>query len=64
MTRSQQKEAVKSFKWGNSRVAVATSVAEEGLDVTQCSRVIRYEYVSNEIGMIQARGECISLLLT
>ncbi|XP_067683793.1 antiviral innate immune response receptor RIG-I-like [Haliotis asinina] len=56
MTRNQQIEAVRSFKWSTSRIAVATSVAEEGMDVTECSRVIRYEYVSNEIGMIQARG--------
>ncbi|XP_071093365.1 antiviral innate immune response receptor RIG-I-like [Haliotis cracherodii] len=56
MTRPRQIEAVKSFKWGQSRVAVATSVAEEGIDITTCSLVIRYEYVSNEIGMIQARG--------
>ncbi|XP_046361494.2 antiviral innate immune response receptor RIG-I-like [Haliotis rufescens] len=56
MTRNQQLEAVRNFKWGTSRIAVATSVAEEGMDVAKCSRVIRYEYVSNEIGMIQARG--------
>ncbi|XP_067669848.1 ATP-dependent RNA helicase DHX58-like [Haliotis asinina] len=56
MTRPQQIEAVKRFKWGTSRVAVATSVAEEGMDITTCSLVIRYEYVSDEIGMIQARG--------
>ena len=31
-------------------------MAQEGLDVAECSYVIRYEFVSNEIGTVQSRG--------
>ncbi|CAF1084622.1 unnamed protein product [Didymodactylos carnosus] len=31
-------------------------LVQEGLDVPQCSYVIRYEFVSDEIGTVQARG--------
>ena len=31
-------------------------VAQEGLDVAECSYVLRYEFVSNEIGSVQSRG--------
>lgn len=31
-------------------------VAQEGIDVAECSYVIRYEFVSNEIGSVQGRG--------
>lgn len=35
---------------------VFVDVAQEGLDVAECSYVIRYEFVSNEIGTVQSRG--------
>ena len=35
---------------------VHIDVAQEGLDVAECSYVIRYEFVSNEIGTVQSRG--------
>ncbi|CAF3626390.1 unnamed protein product, partial [Rotaria sp. Silwood2] len=34
----------------------ATDIVQEGLDVPECSFVIRYEFVSNEIGTVQSRG--------
>jgi len=40
----------------NINLLVATDVAQEGLDMPQCNFVIRYNFVSNEIGSVQSRG--------
>ena len=56
MTQNKQEDVLNLFRDGLYNVIIATSVAEEGLDVSKCSLVIRYEHVTNEISMIQARG--------
>ena len=57
MTSSQQDDILKYFQDGKHKLIIATTVAEEGLDITKCDIVIRYDQVSNVTAMIQARGE-------
>ena len=56
MTSVQQDDILKYFRNGEHKVIIATSVAEEGLDVQKCNIVIRYEHVTNSIARVQTRG--------
>ncbi|XP_064183477.1 interferon-induced helicase C domain-containing protein 1 [Anguilla rostrata] len=56
MTTKEQRDVLKKFSTGEINLLIATTVAEEGLDIPQCNVVIRYGLVTNEIAMIQARG--------
>ncbi|CAJ1079310.1 interferon-induced helicase C domain-containing protein 1 [Xyrichtys novacula] len=56
MTAAEQKDVLKKFGKGEVNLLIATSVAEEGLDIPACNIVIQYGQLTNEIGMIQARG--------
>ncbi|XP_053406754.1 ATP-dependent RNA helicase DHX58-like isoform X2 [Mercenaria mercenaria] len=56
MTKCGQKDVLDYFKGGRHKIIIATSVAEEGLDITKCNLVIRYEHVTNEIVRLQSRG--------
>ena len=44
------------FREGRKNILVATDIAQEGLDIQKCNYVIRYDFVSNEIGQVQSRG--------
>ncbi|XP_051043489.1 antiviral innate immune response receptor RIG-I isoform X2 [Phodopus roborovskii] len=57
MTLPAQKYALEAFRAsGDNNILIATSVADEGIDIAQCNLVILYEYVGNVIKMIQTRG--------
>lgn len=55
-TLPEQDKTLKDFRKGLSNAMFATDIVQEGLDVPECSFVIRYEFVSNEIGTVQSKG--------
>ena len=56
MTPVDPEDVMKGFHEGKYNMLVATSVAEEGLDVPACNLVIRFQHVSNEIATEQTLG--------
>ncbi len=56
LTQKEQVALIKDFEAGVYNVLVATSVAEEGLDIPQVDHIIFYEPVPSEIRTIQRRG--------
>jgi ERCC4-related helicase/ERCC4-type nuclease len=56
LTQKQQAEILNKFREGECNVLVATSVAEEGLDIPSTDLVLFYEPVPSEIRSIQRKG--------
>ncbi|XP_075036849.1 interferon-induced helicase C domain-containing protein 1 isoform X2 [Mixophyes fleayi] len=56
MTQNEQRKAIHKFSTGEINLLIATSVAEEGLDIKECNIVIKYGLITNEIAMVQTRG--------
>src|SRR5918994_2535823 len=55
MTQDRQAEVLEFFKGGDFQVLVATSIAEEGLDIPEVDLVVFYEPIPSEIRHIQRR---------
>ena len=55
-SQDKQIEIIKQFKEGTLDILVATSVAEEGLDIPNVNAIIFYEPVPSEIRLIKRRG--------
>ncbi|NWW04169.1 DDX58 helicase, partial [Oreocharis arfaki] len=57
MTLPMQKGVLDVFRNDkDTRLLIATSVADEGIDITECNLVVLYEYFGNVTKMIQVRG--------
>jgi len=56
MTQREQMKVLENFRKGIYNVLVATSVAEEGIDIPRVDLVIFYEPIPSEIRSIQRRG--------
>ena len=52
----KQKEIIEEFKSGKYNVLLATSIAEEGLDIPKVDTIIFYEPIPSDIRSIQRRG--------
>jgi ERCC4-related helicase len=55
MTQVKQAKVLRDFKDGLYSALVATSVAEEGLDIAECDLVVMYDAVPSEVRYIQRR---------
>lgn len=56
MKQEEQNSILKNFREGEFSVLVATSIAEEGLDIPEVDLVVFYEPIPSEIRHIQRRG--------
>ncbi|HII29932.1 hypothetical protein COT48_02075 [Candidatus Woesearchaeota archaeon CG08_land_8_20_14_0_20_47_9] len=56
LSQREQGDVIKGFEGGRFNVLVATSVAEEGLDIPSVDLVVFYEPIPSEIRAIQRRG--------
>lgn len=52
----EQREILKQFNSGTTRLVISTTVLEEGLDVTTCNLVVRFSAPSSYRQFIQSRG--------
>lgn len=69
MSQEEQSVVLESFRNGEFDVLVATSIAEEGLDIPEVDLVVFYEPIPSEIRYIQRRGRtgrkssgCVTIL--
>ncbi len=56
MNQKEQKNIIDKFKQRDINILIATSVAEEGIDIPNVNKVIFYEPVPSEIRSIQRKG--------
>lgn len=56
MTQNQQQQVVEEFRDGTYDILVATSIAEEGLDIPEVDLVVFYEPVASPLRKIQRAG--------
>ncbi|MFA4960927.1 MAG: DEAD/DEAH box helicase [Candidatus Pacearchaeota archaeon] len=62
LKQKEQKEIIEKFRTGKINVLVATSIAEEGLDIPEVNEVIFYEPVPSAIRKIQRAGRTARLV--
>ncbi len=61
LKQKEQKKMIEKFKRGEINILVATSIAEEGLDIPEVNEVIFYEPIPSAIRKIQRAGRTARL---
>ncbi|MCK5603929.1 DEAD/DEAH box helicase [Candidatus Pacearchaeota archaeon] len=61
LSQKEQKKIIEEFSSGEVNVLVATSIAEEGLDIPEVNSVVFYEPIASAIRSIQRRGRTARL---
>jgi ATP-dependent DNA helicase MPH1 len=56
VTQQIQKDVIKNFSSGKINTIIATSVAEEGLDIGNVDLIISYDALKSPIRMVQRMG--------
>ncbi|CAD6924128.1 unnamed protein product [Tilletia controversa] len=53
---TSQEAVLSRFRSGEFNLLIATSVIEEGIDVSPCNLIIRFDLFTNHVGFIQSKG--------
>lgn len=53
---TQQRLSIENFKTGKTKVLIATSVIEEGLDIPQCNQILVFDKIRTPKTYIQMSG--------
>ncbi|EPY22116.1 hypothetical protein AGDE_13590 [Angomonas deanei] len=61
MTKAEQTSVLNRFRAADVKLLIATSVAEEGLDIPNCSLVVRYDACVTLRDVLQTRGRARQL---
>ncbi|CBY39301.1 unnamed protein product, partial [Oikopleura dioica] len=56
ISQKQQLEQLEKFKKGDINVLIATSIGEEGLDISDCNLVVQYDHSNNQTRNAQRSG--------
>ncbi len=62
-TNSAQMQALADFRDGRVKIMIATSVADEGIDIATCNLIVKYNIVGNETSFVQRRGCFLWILI-
>ncbi|XP_072025888.1 uncharacterized protein [Amphiura filiformis] len=56
MSQHQQNDLLAAFREGDHKLIVATSVAQEGLDISSCNVIVKYNYINSMVEHVQLKG--------
>lgn len=60
MSYSKQQQAIHHFHTGDLNILIATTIAEEGIDIPDCNMIIRFDLYKTMIQYVQSKGRARS----